>query len=251
MMREGAVHDIDPAEEWRRVLSSDYLVGRGEFDEEELESLAEVPADQLHVTLGGKAFTAAGLMLADGPAQVQRQVLLPLRDMYIRATDPTSTVFAAMGALDMGGVLASAGLIDEQDAADLLEFILGETAALTDEDLTRLALAAAALRVSNYVPEFVGGSIDGPFVPGEEFGPDFQEFARYLVKAARAEARAEDVAPAWTSFVEYFPLRLQAGSVSWLDLLWGGYGMYTRVAGHRPGEVAQAIHEFVHEVARG
>ena len=239
--------DVDP---WRELLeraADDY--------QEVLGILRELPDADPEVLPSALDLVSPGVIgqvIVRGPQEVASQLLEPLVPLYARALEAAdrSSPLGRLGVLTTAGVLAATGHAVDPDQAlgRLLDGLLGRLGDLTDEERTGLGLACAALGFDDEVPRIIDGPAD-PFVPGQETGPSAQSYARYLVAAAAADAGTDDFSAAWASLVGYFPLRLETGGLGWQDLLWAGYGAYTRVFGYEPGEVAQEIHEYVHEFA--
>jgi hypothetical protein len=215
-----------------------------------LEMLPDADAEVLPSALGGVSEGVIGQVIVKGPQSARTLLLEPLARLFERALeaeDPSPV--DTLGMLATAGVLAASGGADTDPHGLLgrsLDTLLERPGDLTDQEFTSLTLASAALGFDEAVAELVGSS---SFVPGREFGPDVQGYARYLVAAVAAGADTEDVEAAWEALVATFPLRLETGGLGWSDLLWAGYGAYTRIFGYEPGEVAQGIHEYVQELA--
>ena len=160
---------------------------------------------------------------------------------------PVTGAGEALVAVGAATVLASTGAGGDPSAL-LTEW--GDAmveAGFEDYRRTAFALACVAHGSDRALHAVAGEPLR--FVPDDDFGPDTLSFARYVAAAAELRADGEDVAGAWTSFVAWFPTRLQTRGLDWPELLHGGYAVYTRIAGYEPHEVLEAIREFVREVA--
>jgi hypothetical protein len=236
---------------WRELLSN-----RDEDPDDVLEIieiLTDADAEALPASLGGLAEGVIDLVVRRGPGEVVDLLVRPLVPLYQRALEAAgrSSPVGMLGAVTTGGLLAATdhGQDPGRVLGQLLDALLRRRGDLNDQERTSLGLACAALGFDETVPQVIGDRDGGAFEPGRDFGASAQGYARYLVAAAVAGATTDDFRAAWASFVAYFPLRLETGGLSWGDLLWAGYGAYTRIFGYEPGEVAQGLHEYVLEFA--
>jgi hypothetical protein len=240
--------DNDP---WRVLLSE----AASELPEVlgTLEMLPGADTDDLPSALSGVSGGVIGQAIVRGPQQPATRLLERLAPIYqqaLEADDPSPV--GRLGMLATAGVLTACGQQDVDPAQLLdrwLDELLGRLGDLTDQERTSLGLTCAALGFDEAVPEVIGDLDGGAYEPGQDFGASAQGYAHYLVAAAAAGATTDDFRAAWASFVAYFPLRLETGGLRWRDLLWAGYGAYTRIFGYDPGEVAQGLHEYVLEFA--
>jgi hypothetical protein len=242
---------VDPQAEWRDLLSA-------EADPEDAMDVVDAVGDGHDRWLGsgllGAVENVLDVLIRDDDEALQRRLLEPLAAPADRARRmaPEAPINGGLGAAACATLLAAGGHGD--DPAPVLEpwlpFVTENLPRLDDTERTGYALACAALGLDDGLHEVLHQP-PMPYVPGATFGPDARSFARHISAAAAASAPLEDFSPAFTSFVAYFPVRLEAGGLSWSDLLFGGYGAFHRIAGYERGEVLDALRRFVREVAEG
>lgn len=239
---------MDPQAEWRKLLGS-------APDVERPRSLIGIVADADDELMAGALLGAVETIVytlvcnEDGP--FGSSLLEPLPPLLERArrVSPADMPLGGLGMTACAVLLASVGADD--DPRDVLApwapRAIAEGPDLGDNDRTTYALACAALGFDEAVHELVG---EPPvtYEPNASFGPDARTYARYLVAAAAAGAPPNEIARSWTSFVSYFPVRLETRGLTWSDLLFAGYGTYARVVGNEPGEVMGSICTFVRDL---
>jgi hypothetical protein len=219
-----------------------------------LEMLAEDEGDLLGAGLLGGLDAVLDALLRNDDGTLRVALLRPLPPLLDRVerSAAVDVPLNGLGATACATLLAATG--SDLDPAPVLEpwipRALADVVGLGDGRRTTYALACAALGFDDAVHEI----LHEPrltFVPRESFGPDARSFARYVSASVTANAAIDDFSPAFTSFVGYFPARLETGGLRWTDLLFAAYGAFRRVAGYEPGEVLDALREFVRKVAGG
>jgi hypothetical protein len=118
-------------------------------------------------------------------------------------------------------------------------------AALGEERELTVAFAALAAGAIDLVPIYAdGGPLAATIQPGEKFGFNVQAFIRYLATASAQKARAQDVRPAWLDFFASFPLKLAAGTLEWVHLLYAARSYYVHFENRPVAMVANAVHRL-------
>ncbi|RYZ43627.1 MAG: hypothetical protein EOO71_02695 [Myxococcaceae bacterium] len=138
------------------------------------------------------------------------------------------------------------GLLARAPVEAWLEALMKARRTLHEVLAYRCGLVSLAQGLPDLAARFVGGGrLSEDFTPGQTFGFNVQGFVRYLATALRQQARAEDVRPAWETFVEVFPTKRAADTLDWKDLLWAARAWHVGFE-HRPvAEVAEALHSRV------
>ncbi|RKH41380.1 hypothetical protein [Corallococcus sicarius] len=139
------------------------------------------------------------------------------------------------------------GMVEASPAKAWLEAIAKLPRKQDDRLHYRCGLVALCLGAPELAATLVGGGKlpAGSFTPGEQFGFNVQGFIRYLATAMKEQAPADEVRPAWRSFVEGFPKNKSAGQVTWSDLLWAARAFYTRIEQLPVARVGEALHPLV------
>ena len=239
---------MDPQRQW-----ADLLAGDDEWDwaATTLDWLErEEPEPDPGALAGVVESVAVALVVA--PDDADRTTLLDPLERLHRASLTT----APTGAYDVIALGAVAVVLEvsgrEVDPPAVVGGPLRDLVAsgrYDDDDVTSLALLAAACGFDDLVQQLAGSN--DTFVPDELFGPDAQGFARAVVAGADHEATGVDIAPAWTSYVAYFPAQLDTGWWSWCDLVFGARGVYVRLNGQSPSETLDELRGFVRAIAAG
>lgn len=117
---------------------------------------------------------------------------------------------------------------------------------LDEDERTKMAFAALAVRELALVPVFIsGGPLPQRFKPGEVFQFNVQGFVRYLAVALEQNASAQDIEPAWRDFVRCFPYKYAAGTLRFVHLMWCARAVMVHFE-RRPVEtVADALHQMI------
>lgn len=89
-----------------------------------------------------------------------------------------------------------------------------------------------------------------PVPTAETASGDPIELCRLLAAALEPHASREDVSRAWNLFVRNFPRLLKSGKAQWRHLLLAARVVMGRIEGVPMGEVADALHTRVEELAR-
>jgi hypothetical protein len=228
-----------------------------------LESLRETPEEL--------ATTRPPWMLANGlslPAEILSEVatilgpeacrpfLAMLAEFLPRAIEEMSVRIrkdaqvAAIGLLSYLNVARCCGETVPADAATMeaewLQVLAEHKRRLNENEKVTLAFAALAAKTISLVPDFIGGGrLPKRFAPGEVFQFNRQGFVRYLAVAIEREASAQEVEPAWRSFVQSFPRLYAARMIQFADLMWCARAVMAHFEKRPVETVAQAFHQMI------
>jgi hypothetical protein len=230
-----------------------------------LADIAQVPgqladSDEPSTWLRADSFTAPATTLAMaaallGPARCRQYVRLlapfvpsTLQELTEEGVAENADLGTSM--LSFTNVVQCCGDALAADVGAVESSWLAELAAdasdLRDLERRKLALAALATGATHLVPAFIkGGALPTQFVAGQTFDFNVQGFIRYLAVAIERRASADDVAPAWRTFVDRFPRKLAAETLDWLDLLWAARAVVAVIGRQPVGTVAQQLHTLV------
>ncbi|RKH65329.1 hypothetical protein D7W81_17125 [Corallococcus aberystwythensis] len=153
-------------------------------------------------------------------------------------------VLSFVNAQECAGVVE--GLLARAPVEAWLEALMKARRTLHEELAYRCGLVALALGTPELAARFVGGGkLSQDFTPGQTFGFNVQGFVRYLAAARLRKAPAQDVRPAWETFVEAFPLKSAASTLEWKDLFWAARAYFVGVEGRPVARVGEALHAQV------
>lgn len=158
--------------------------------------------------------------------------------------DQIVNVLSFVNAQECVGVVE--GALARSPVEAWLESLMKARRTLHEELAYRCGLAAMAMGLPELAARFVGGGkLTQDFTPGQTFGFNVQGFVRYLATAWQRKASAEDVRPAWETFVEAFPLKRAASTLDWNDLLWAARTYEAGFEQHPVAEVVGRLHSRV------
>lgn len=213
---------------------------------------ANEPVPQL--TLLADSLASVIVLVGPGEARAAAEPLVPLCEPALaeagrlfQKVDPPSVALRVLSFVNAAEACGAAqGLVEASAAKAWLE-ALAKTARRKEDPLFhRCGFVALCLGEPDLAAKLVGGGkLPGTFTPGKRFGDDVQGFIRYLATAMQQQAPADDVRPAWQSFVEGFPQNKAVERGTWSDLLWAARAFYTRIEQLPVARVGEALHTLV------
>ena len=245
------------------VTWRDLVLSHGDQMGAWLESIRKVPST---VPMLAKppfavadAFAAPAALLAEAlallgeePCRPYLDLLLPFLPEAVAGLDPDKpgrslSAAGLIGFLQVAECLGAGIDPDHLAAAGRwLRQLTERTSPPPERERFSFALAAVALGEEELVPSFLpGGPLAPAIQPGEAFQLNAHGFIRYLASAARQRASLEDVRPAWESFLDAFPRKLAAQTLSWPDLLHAARAVFGRIGGVPADRVGRELHKSV------
>lgn len=89
------------------------------------------------------------------------------------------------------------------------------------------------------------------FVPGRVLGPNVHGTILYLLDLLAAQkhrAEARDIEPVWRDFLQAFPRKLAAKTLTWPDLAWAARAYYCGFCGAESSQVLPSLYNDVQEL---
>ncbi|RKH51830.1 hypothetical protein [Corallococcus llansteffanensis] len=213
---------------------------------------ANEPVPQL--TLLADSLASVIVLVGPGEARAAAEQIVPLCEPALaeagrlfQKVDPPRVALQVLSFVNAAEVCGAVqGRVEASAAKAWLES-LAKAARRQENPLAyRCGFVALCLGEPELAAKLVGGGrLPGTFTPGEQFGVDVQGFIRYLATAMKQQAPADDVRPAWQSFVEGFPMIKAAERGTWSDLVWAARAWFTRFEQLPVARVGEALHTLV------
>lgn len=136
---------------------------------------------------------------------------------------------------------------DEQ-IAEWIEKMMPHKEALTEFERETLALASLMSGRTVLVIAFLDDEPGERFCPRPRLRAERSRHDSLSPCAQKHRAEARDIEPAWRDFLQAFPRRLAAKTLTWPDLAWAARAYYCEFFGAESSQVLPSLYNEVQEL---